>query len=276
MSRPLFETLDELSARIAKAPHLFLFLDFDGTLTPIEPHPNMVRLPPQGAARLQALHLAPRVSMMIISGRERNDLQSRVGVPGIIYAGNHGLEISGPGLVFVEPTAVECRGALQALATDLAHRIAAIPGAFVEDKGLTLSVHYRLAPPNSAETVRQTVHAALANARHPFQLTAGNMVFDVRPRVTWSKGTAANWIREQLGKPRALAIYIGDDATDEDAFAALSNDITIKVGGGPSETAAGFQVESHEDIWRFLDWLANMLPGREPIVVSAQGPIHRS
>lgn len=269
MSRPLFESLEELGPRIVQAPHLLLFLDFDGTLTPIEPHPDMVHLPTARAAKLQALNANPQVSTMIISGRERANLQARVGVPGLIYAGNHGLEISGPGLVFVEPTAVECRGALQALAADLAHRVAALPGAFVEDKGLTLSIHYRQAPPDSAETIRQTVHCALANASHPFQLTTGNMVFDVRPRVAWSKGTAANWIRTQLAKPDALAVYIGDDATDEDAFACLSDDITIKVGGGPSETAAAFQVESHEDVWRFLSWLGTVLQGREPIVVGA-------
>jgi trehalose-phosphatase len=274
MSRPLFETLDELGPRIAQAPHLLLSLDFDGTLTPIELHPDMVRMPPHGAAVLQALHGAPQVSLMIIGGRERTDLQGRVGVAGLIYAGNHGLEISGPGLVFVEPTAVECRGALQALAADLAHRVAAFPGAFLEDKGLTLSIHYRQAPPDSAEPIRQTVHGALANASHPFQLTTGTMVFDVRPRVTWGKGTAVNWIRGQLSKPNALAIYIGDDATDEDAFACLADDITIKVGGGPSETAAAFQVESHEDVWRFLTWLRTVLEGREPLVVGARDSLH--
>src|SRR5262249_29090311 len=166
--------------------------DFDGTLTPIAPHPDMVQLPRPRAAILQALRAHPQVSMMIISGRERTDLQNRVGVPGLIYAGNHGLEISGPGFVFVEPTAVKCRSALQALAAELVQRVAAMPGVFVEDKGLTLSIHYRQAPPDSAETIRQTVHGTLANARHPFQLTAGSMVFDVRPRVAWSKGTAAN------------------------------------------------------------------------------------
>jgi trehalose 6-phosphate phosphatase len=194
--------------------------------------------------------------MMVISGRERADLQARVGVPGLIYAGNHGLEISGPGLLFVEPTAVACRSALQALAADLGKRVAAIPGAFVEDKGLTLSVHFRQAPASAAETLRQTVHSALANASHPFQLTTGSMVFEVRPRVTWNKGTAANWVRAQQAKSESLVIYIGDDATDEDAFVALGDGITIKVGSGPSETAAAYRVESPEDVWRFLAWLS--------------------
>ena len=265
MSRPLFDVLEELGPRVTEAPHVLLLLDFDGTLTPIAQHPDNVRLHPRQVAALKALGARMPVSLAVISGRERADLQARVGVPGAIYAGNHGLEISGPGFMFVEPTAVACRNALQGLAADLSNRVAAIPGAFVEDKGLTLSVHYRQAPPDSAETIRQTVHGALANASHPFQLTAGNMVFDVRPRVAWNKGTAANWIRTQLAQPDVLVVYVGDDATDEDAFAALPDGITIKVGGGPSETAAAYQVDSPEDVWRFLDWLAKSLRYEVPV-----------
>src|SRR5262245_31722253 len=101
MSRPLFDMLEELAPRVAEAAHLLLFLDFDGTLTPIAPHPDMVRLEPSRIAALRELSRHSMVSMTLISGRERNNLQARVGVPGVIYAGNHGLEISGPGFVYV-------------------------------------------------------------------------------------------------------------------------------------------------------------------------------
>ena len=264
MSRRLFDVLEEIDARVKPAPHLLLFLDFDGTLVPIAAHPDLVHLPPLRTIALKSLGAVDTTTITIISGRERTDLQKRVGVPGLIYAGNHGLEISGPGFMFIEPTAIACRPALQALAAELAGRVGMTPGAFVEDKGLTLSVHYRQAPIDAAESIRQTVHAALANASHPFQLTAGDMVFDVRPRVNWTKGTAATWIRSQLAKPDALSIYVGDDATDEDAFAALPDGITVKVGGGPSETAAAFQVENTDEVWRFLDWLKMTLTRRVP------------
>jgi trehalose-phosphatase len=97
----------------------------------------------------------------------------------------------------------------------------------------------------------------LANSKHPFQLTLGDQVYDIRPRVPWDKGAAVNWIRAQLGRPNALAIYLGDDATDEDAFAALREEITVKVG--PSgETAALFRLEDPVDVRQFLRWLTTL------------------
>lgn len=253
MTLPLLHALEEVGSRLRGAPHVLLFLDFDGTIVPLTPDPGTVRLTPAQAATLRTLNEKHAVSVTILGGRERADLQERVGVPGLVYGGNHGLEISGPGFVFIEPTSVECRTPLQALAADLKNRLQSIPGAVVEDKGLTLSVHYRQAASEAAEPVRQTVHAALAQATHPFQLTTGDMVYEVRPRVNWSKGTAIAWIRDQLDKPEALALYFGDDATDEDAFAALPHGITVKVGGPPPETAAAYQVKDPDEVWRFLN-----------------------
>jgi trehalose-phosphatase len=194
----------------------------------------------------------------IVSGRERADLQARVGLPGLIYAGNHGLEISGPGFIFIEPTAVGYRECLQQLAEALVPRLKDIQGARVEDKGLTVSVHWRQAPAESAEEIRRIVHGALENTSHPFLLTTGDKVYDIRPRVYWHKGSAVHWIRERLGMQDALTVYVGDDATDEDAFAALPDDITVKVGEG-SETAAVYHVRDPADVKQFLEWLANNL-----------------
>src|SRR5687767_1656454 len=261
MTLPLFHALEEIGARLQAAPHILLFLDFDGTIVPINPDPASLRLTPAQTAILRTLNEHESVSVTVLGGRERADLQERVGVPGLVYAGNHGLEISGPGFVFIEPTSVECRAPLQALAADLKNRLHSIPGAVVEDKGLTLSVHYRQAPPEAAEPIRQAVHAALAQATHPFQLTTGEMVYEVRPRVNWSKGTAVAWIRDQLDKPAALALYFGDDATDEDAFAALLQGISVKVGGAP-ETAAAYLLNSPDEVWRFLNWMVSTLQNK--------------
>ena len=263
MTLPLFHALEEIGARILEAPHVLLFLDFDGTLAPLAPDPATARLTPSQTATLRMLNEHESVAVIVLGGRERADLQERVGVPGLVYAGNHGLEISGPGFVFIEPTSVECRAPLQALAADLKNRLQSIPGAVVEDKGLTLSIHYRQAPPEAAEPIRQAVHAALAQATHPFQLTTGDMVYEVRPRVNWSKGTAVAWIRDQLDQPEALAFYFGDDATDEDAFAALPNGITAKVGATPPETAAAYQLNHPDEAWRFLNWMVATLQNKK-------------
>ena len=255
MSRFLFDHLDELTGPIKAGRPLALFLDFDGTLVAFEDRPDQVQLPPAVRASLLALSTKKSLLVGIVSGRQRADLQMRVGVPDLIYAGNHGLEISGPGFIFIEPTAVGYREKLQDFAKDLASRLKPIEGAWVEDKGLTLSVHWRKVAPDKSEELRRIVHAALENTSHPFLLTMGDKVYEIRPRVDWDKGVAVNWIRERMRKPNALPVYVGDDRTDEDAFAALPEGITIKVGE-PTKTAANYYLNSPEEVERFLEWLA--------------------
>ncbi len=270
MSRPLFDALDEIGAQVARAPHVLIVLNFDGTLNPIQPDPRTVYLAQPMAETLRALASHERVSMALISGRERADLQARALVPGLIYIGNHGLEISGPGLLFVEPAALASRPAQQVLFAEFKNRMQAVPSVIVEDKGLTLSVHYRMAPPETHETIRQQVHAALANSSHPFQLTQGDMVYEIRPRGTWNKASAISWLQEKLAKPGLLTIYAGDSPTDEEAFTALPEVITIRVGPG-TETVAKYTVAGPGEVARFLAWLDGLLkpaPGPEVIVAA--------
>ncbi|HEV3237522.1 MAG TPA: trehalose-phosphatase [Gemmataceae bacterium] len=254
MSRFLFDHLDELGRRIDAARSLALFLDFDGTLVPLNDSPDQVQLPPSLRRRLLALSNQENRIVAVVSGRQRSDLQARVNVPGLVYAGNHGLEISGPGFLFIEPSAIDYRDKMVEFAKGLETRVKGIPGAWVEDKGLTLSVHSRLVGPEQSDDLRRIVHAALEYTSHPFVLSLGDHVYEIRPRVDWDKGTAVRWIRERMGVPDALSIYIGDDRTDEDAFAAIAEGITIKVGE-PTETTAGYYVRSPAEVERFLEWL---------------------
>jgi trehalose-phosphatase len=255
MSRWLFDDTARVGARIRRAPHLLVCLDLDGTLIPIVHDPAVARLSPSMQQGLSTLGSCQQVSLAILSGRERADLQARVDLPGLIYAGNHGLEISGPGWLFVERTAAEHCQAIQALAADLSKKLEHVPGTLVEDKGLTLSVHYRQVATADVEEV-QLVHSALAGSSYPFHLTASDMVFEISPRVEWNKGDAVGWIKEQVGKPGALVLYVGDDITDEEAFAAFPENITIKVGGA-AETRAHYRVEDLTEVQRFLEWLTN-------------------
>jgi len=261
MNQRLLDDIEEVVARATYAPYLLLCLDFDGTLVAIAESPDQVRLEPETRNLIADLALRPDITTAIISGRNRADLQSLISIPGLIYAGNHGLEISGPGFVFVEPTALACREALQALAAELTARLTGIPGAFVEDKGLTLSVHDRKVPAERLDEVRRLVHAVLANSAHPFHMMAGDRIYDIRPRVPWDKGVAVHWIRKQIGRPDALVIYLGDDATDEDAFVGLQDDVTIKVGPG-GETVARYRLETIADVRQFLRRLSSLRSDR--------------
>jgi trehalose-phosphatase len=236
-----------------------LCLDFDGTLAPFVPHPGDAFLSPAMDRLLRDLAGHDTLALVIVSGRDRADLQGRVKIPGVIYAGNHGLDISGPGFVYVEPTAASHSEELRGLAQALTSRLQSFAGVLVEYKGLTISVHYRQARESDSDQIRRVVHETLAGASHPFVLSAGDKVHEIRPRVYWNKGTAVSWIRTQLGAPDALPIYVGDDATDEDAFAVIRDDgIGIKVSAG-GETAARYTVNEATEVVKFLKWLAELL-----------------
>jgi trehalose 6-phosphate phosphatase len=257
MSRSAFMHLDEIEVQLRAALAVLLCFDFDGTLAPIVDSPDLAELPAPVRRLLLQLARRENVTLAIISGRSLDDLRQRVGVADWIYAGNHGLEISGPGLTFVEPSAAACQETLHQLANNLGSRLQSVSGVLVEDKGLTVSVHYRQVAAEDGEEVRRQVHAALSSTSHPFVLNTGHMVYEIRPRVYWNKGDAIHWIAEQRGMTHSLPVYMGDDATDEDAFAALTDGITIKVGNN-AETAARYHVDNQTEVQEFLAWLSRL------------------
>jgi trehalose 6-phosphate phosphatase len=257
MTRPLFDHLSNVASSVGRAGHVFLFLDFDGTLAPIVEEPGMASMPPETRQSLVSLAGRRRFSVAIISGRSLPDLQRKVGLQGLTYAGNHGLTICGPGLSFVEPTAAKRMGMLQELSQELGKRLRHISGAEMENKGLTASVHFRKAPENSLEEIRQIVGAAVTSSGPLFHVTQGLQSLEIRPQVNWNKGTAARWIMETSERPHSLPVYLGDDASDEDAFSALSAGITVRVGPA-AETSAQYHLEYQEAVREFLIWLAEL------------------
>lgn len=269
MTQPLFDHLPEIASSIRTASHVFLSLDFDGTLAPITVNPGAASMPPESRRALRTLEAGERASVAIISGRALPDLRERVRMEEIIYAGNHGLEITGPGLHFIEPTAASRVEALEELARHLQVRLRHIPGVDVESKVLTASIHFRSAPPNRREEIHRTVLDTLTPLVALFQVTQGLQVFEIRPRVNWHKGLAVCWIREALGKEDALSMYMGDDLTDEDAFASLPDGITVSVGrtGG---TRARYSLASQDYVQEFLQWLAKLL-GNSATAASHRG-----
>jgi trehalose-phosphatase len=274
MSLPLYEHSTAVAARVTVASHLLLGLDFDGTLTPIVAVPSQAALTNETRQIVTTLAAQPDTSIAIVSGRRLDEVRSLVGIDGLIYAGNHGLEIRGPAVSFTEPTAANLQRPLGWLAAALERGLAQIPGAVVENKALTVSVHYRQVEPAKVEEVIRHVHAAAAVRPDWFRTTMGNQVLEVRPRVDWHKGTAVRWIAGQLGKPDALILYMGDDATDEDAFQTLIDGITIKVGAA-GDTAAHYHVDSPAAAAEFLAWLASVraLHPARAIPAGVSGPV---
>ncbi|MDQ1468697.1 MAG: trehalose 6-phosphate synthase/phosphatase, partial [Bryobacterales bacterium] len=228
--RPLFDHLSDIGPTLSAASRIFLFLDFDGTLAPIVEVPEAASMAPEIRQLLIRLSRKWRFSVGIISGRSLADLQDRVALPGLTYAGDHGFAIHGPGLNFVEPTAAERRGLLRNVSRELENRLDHIDGVRVEQKALTASVHYRQARLGDLEQIRGIVSETVGQTGELFRVTRGLKVLEIRPRVNWNKGKAVRWILEGCGHPEALPIYVGDDVTDEDAFRALPTGVTVRIG----------------------------------------------
>lgn len=233
-------------------------LDFDGTLSPIVPRPELALLPLAARRALARLARKPRAHVAIVSGRGLDDVRLRVGLDGLHYAGNHGLEIAGPLLRWRHPLAAARREELARLIRHLRREIV-IDGVLLEHKELGLSVHYRMAQAGARETLRSRLARALRAAAPRFRLAGGHMVWEVRPRARWDKGHALRRIAQRLGR-RTQTMFAGDDVSDEEAFRTLGpRALTIRVGGaGP--TAARFRVEGPADVRRLLERLARRLP----------------
>jgi trehalose 6-phosphate phosphatase len=254
MPRILFDHLSDIQSLLREYRRVLLFLDFDGTLTPIVDFPDQAVMLPRTRVTLRRLRDSGTFSITIVSGRALNDIRERVGMAGLTYAGNHGLEIWGEGLNFVEPEAVQRIKVLGELSRRLRERLRHIPGVEVENKVLTASVHFRRAERGSLDEIRKAVHAELAFSENIFRVTRGLQVIEVRPRVDWNKGTAVRWIQQASASADTLSVYVGDDATDEDAFAALPEGVTVRVGHA-KRTAAGYYLDDQKAVTHFLAWL---------------------
>lgn len=252
------ERVPEWRAAWRAGGRLVLLLDFDGTLAPIVSRPELAAMPPETRAALDRLLALPGVEAAVVSGRGMADARERAGIPGIAYAGNHGMEIEGPGIHRVHPEAAAARPALEEAARAVEPALEGIEGAFLEDKGLTLSVHYRLvASAAEEERVREAVRRAVEPVPG-LKLTEGKKVLEVRPRVEWDKGRAVLFLLEHLRPPPgAPVLYLGDDTTDEDAFRALGGaGEGVLVSEEPRETAARAWLRSPYEVAELLAALA--------------------
>jgi trehalose 6-phosphate phosphatase len=259
----LFDVWDKVAHRLKSANHVLLLSDFDGTLTPIMDRPELAALPQEIRKLLRTLAKSRRYTIGIVSGRALVDLKSKIGLEGIIYAGNHGLEIEGFGSGFLDPIAEEMRPFLQMLNQALSTTLRGIKGVFVEDKGLTVSVHYRLVD----DTEERRVKDAFSRVTDPLhvtgkiRITQGKKVYEIRPPVDWDKGKAIAWLiakcKEVRGKSGALPIYLGDDLTDEDGFKVIerNNGISIFVGEESFHSIARYFLKSPEEVVQFLKML---------------------
>ncbi|MFH1854136.1 MAG: trehalose-phosphatase [Candidatus Omnitrophota bacterium] len=251
----LFSHAEELFSKIKNSRQVFLFLDYDGTLTPIVSRPQLARLSPSLKKIIKNLNTHPRLNIAIISGRSLQDVKKMVGIRGLVYAGNHGLEIEQGSRRIKKSTGPSSRSLIKNITLYLKAVLGGIKGVIVEDKGPTLSVHFRMAKPEHRAKIKAIFNKILKPyiTSQRIRVTSGKMVLEARPAVEWHKGRAVMAI---LGRNKALPIYIGDDLTDIDAFRAIKGKgVSIFVGMPKKNIKADYYLKDTKEVKLFLKQL---------------------
>lgn len=247
-----------------------VFLDYDGTLTPIVDRPEdaIISESMQRAVR----DLAERCTVCVVSGRDRRVVQELMGLDNLIVAGSHGFDIWSPDEGTIEhEMGSEFGDVLEEAKARLRAEVEPIEGSLIEPKSASVAVHYRLVAEAERPRVKQVVDELLREHPDELKVTPGKMVFELQPKIDWNKGKAVLYLIEALGLDRedVVPIYLGDDITDEDAFEALGEapaggnkrGIGIFVGSaddpevGGRTTHAEYVLDSVEEVGGFLEQL---------------------
>lgn len=262
----LFNDWVYIDKKIRAQRSIMLLCDYDGTLTPIVDRPELAVMSEEMHKAFDRLVGRKQFILGIISGRALADIKERVNINGLIYAGNHGFEIEGPGLKFIHPLADELTSVLRLISQVLHKAFKNMRGVIVEDKGMTVSVHYRLVADAELPELHSKFESIVMGARAmgKIRTTDGKKVHEIRPAIAWDKGKAVNLIIEkyipQQRRKNLLPVYIGDDRTDEDAFKVINQygGISILVGKEGQASAAKYYLNSPEEVGTLLVELYKM------------------
>jgi len=257
-----FETL---KSKLKKANRIFLFLDFDGTLTPIVKTPYKVYLDNSTKKLLKKISKNKNFILGIISGRTIKDLKKRVGLDNILYAGNHGLEIYDKkklsllkGLSFKFYQKI-----LKDIEKRIEKKLKNIKGVILENKRVILAIHYRNVAQNKVSYLKRIVKQILSeyvNKNVHLKLGRGKKVIEIRPDVVFNKFLALRFFEGLFKKNKKdITIYAGDDLTDEEVFSKLKKrDIGIRIGRKKKDSSADYFLKSPTELKRFLSFLLEL------------------
>ncbi len=252
----LLEEKETLTEIISRRPPL-LFLDFDGTLSPIVEDRHAAAIDPKIKDSLKKLvNVIPLLA--VISGRDLRDVREKVGIDGIYYMGSHGFETSGPAeLESQQPEALKVMHQLDKAEQLADEALQDKPGIEVERKRFAIAIHFRKAGQEAGKLVRETVSRIVRN-NESLQQTTGKMIEEIRPNIEWDKGKALLWLCEELefDLEDNYPMYLGDDITDEDAYREIRDlGAGVQVGEHGQETLAKFSLDSIDQVAEFLEWL---------------------
>ncbi|MDE2027151.1 MAG: trehalose-phosphatase [Candidatus Omnitrophica bacterium] len=230
----ILDAFGSLKTQIMGKP-LFLFLDYDGTLTPLADHPDKAVLNQSTRKLLEKLAADDLINISIVSGRALWDIRNRVALQDVSYIGNHGLEMNGPGFNFQGFDLYPVREIIEYLKWEINRELVFFKGAFIEDKGIALSVHYRKLKEEETAIFKVFLDNLTSEFlfREQIRVFEGEKVFEIRPPVFWDKGQAMQWMLEQYQYDYAAPIpfYVGSSSADEEAFRQLKGKgVTVRVG----------------------------------------------
>ncbi|MCC5979481.1 MAG: trehalose-phosphatase [Salinarimonas sp.] len=253
----------EAIARRLSGKRVAVFLDYDGTLSPIVDNPDDAILSDGMRAAIE--RLSQVASVAIVSGRDLDDVCGFVQLDHLYYAGSHGFDMAGPdGWRHVVEKGKAFLPALDDATQKLEEALSGIPGARVERKKFSLAVHYRHVAREAEAKVEEIVREVVAD-NGKLRASGGKKVYDVKPRADWHKGRAVLALLDTLGLAGddVVAFYLGDDTTDEDAFRILARDgIGIVVRDRENRaSAARYALDDVEAVERLLAGLARRLEG---------------
>ncbi|KAA8522492.1 hypothetical protein F0562_013147 [Nyssa sinensis] len=276
LHHPSALSMFEQITNASKGKQIVIFLDYDGTLSPIVEDPDQAFM--TNEMRDAVRDVAKYFPTAIVTGRCRDKVYSFVRLSELYYAGSHGMDIKGPAkgrqykkgnheAVLFQP-ATEFLPMIDEVYKALMEKTKSIPGAKVENNKFCVSVHFRCVDEKRWTALAELVKSVI-NDYPKLRLTQGRKVLEVRPSIKWDKGKALEFLLESLGYANSndvLPIYIGDDRSDEDAFKVLRNrgqGFGVLVSKGPKETNASYSLQEPLEVMNFLqrlvEWKKSLL-----------------
>jgi len=254
MTATLDTAIDQLFQVYQQGQSLALLFDYDGTLTPIVEHPQLARLNGGTVDLLKRLADRPRIGLGVISGRMLAELKELVRIPKICLAGTSGLEIELGGMQIHHPRVQEAKQLMWIVAQKIDKHIAGFAGAWLENKGLGLTVHYRSVAEEAQIPLQTAVYEAIDSFCNEIRVVRGPRALEITPDIGWSKCTAVKMIMQYIGAANQGVLYAGDGANDADAFEFVLSLGGISLGVGPqAPSMASHRLPDPDALLGFLD-----------------------